>query len=246
MEYIVDFKPYKATNIDLDYYSNIENRISKGEAITENEAEEFLRTIIFLTREKINPSLDNYDFKCDLAQSILGDYLERINCPTKHCSTLKAVLPTVVGHNFSVATLNVEGEEKSYLLDATYIQFFKQDQCRKDKYLLNPANQQQIILTPDPGYFIKEEDQDAADFLLRYGYIELTPEYAKMYGDSFYNTKTGFDPHPLNYKELPGSMYLKMFSKGEEQLSQSHEKLAIANKNLIPFSEQKRTNSRLA
>lgn len=37
----------------------------------------------------------------------------------------------------------------------------------------------------------------AAQFLLRYGYIELTTEYAKMYGDSFYNTKKGVDPYHL-------------------------------------------------
>lgn len=245
MDYVIDFKPYKAKEIDLDYYANIERRISRGEAITENEADNFLRTIIYLTREKIDPTLTNFDFKCDLAQSIIGNYLEDINCQASHCSTLHAISPKILGHNFSVATLNVEGEQRSYLLDATYSQFFKKENCQSNKFLLNQDNKYEVLLTPDPGYFIKEEDREATEFLLRNGYIELTPEYAKMYGDSFFNTKQGVDPYPLDYKELPASIYLKTFTRGTEKLSTSKEKLMYQNQNIPTFNELERVSTKL-
>lgn len=242
MDYIVDFNPYREDFIDINYYAEIEKKISRGEAITENEADNFWRIIMYLTRKNIDPSLKNYDNKCDLSQSIIGHYLKTINCPVKHCSTLKTISPTAIGHNFSVATINVEGEQKPYLLDATYIQFFKRKNCGSDKYIMHSNYPGRVLVTPDPGYFIKEDDQDAADFLLRYGYIELTPEYAKMYGDSFYNTKQGIDPNPLGYKEMPASIYMKMFLRGEEPLSTNKEKLMYNGLNIRPFNEQKRTS----
>lgn len=239
MDYIVDFKPYIATEIDVDYYADIERRISRGEAITENEADNFLRTIIYQTRKNINPNLDNFDYKCDLAQSILGNYFEEIHCPIIHCSTLRTISSKAVGHNFSIATLNVEGEQRPYLLDATYIQFFRPENCQFNKYFINPNNSYEVLTAPDPGYFIKEEDQEATEYLLRNGYIELTPEYAKMYGDSFYNTKQGIDPHPLDFKGMPASIYLKTFEKGNETLSTSRETLMSKQLNIQTFNEQK-------
>lgn len=246
MEYIVEFNPYKEDFIDNNYYADIEKRISRGEPITENEADLFLRMVVYLTRKKINPTLDNFDNKCDLSQSIIGHYLESINCEAKHCSTLRTISDKAIGHNFSIATLNVEGEEKNYLLDATYIQFFKRKNCGQDKFLIHDKYPWQVLVTPDPGHFIKEEDQDATEFLLRYGYIELTPEYAKMYGDSFYNTKQGIDPNPLGYKEMPSSIYMKTFTRGDEPLSTNKEKLMHSGLNIIPFNEQQRTSKNIS
>lgn len=237
MDYIVDFNPYKEEDIDNDYYADIENRISKGETITENEAEDFLKILVYLTRKKIDPNLDNFDYKCDLAQSIMGHYLETINCPVKHCSTLNAISYKALGHNFSIVTLNVEGEATPYLIDATYIQFFRRKNCSKDKVIIHKNHMDQVLITPDPGYFIKEEDQEAAGFLLRYGYIKLTPEYAKMYGDSFYNTKRGIDPDPLGYKEMPSFIYMKTFTRGNEQLSTDKDTLIYTGQFIRPFYE---------
>ena len=39
MSYIVNFKPYKEENINIDYYANIEQNISTGQSITQNDAE---------------------------------------------------------------------------------------------------------------------------------------------------------------------------------------------------------------
>ena len=73
---------------------------------------------------------------------------------------------------------------------------------------------------------------DSVNFLLKYGYIELTPEYAKVYGDSFYNTDRGIKINPKEQKSLPSLMYLKSFKSGNEQLSTTREKLSIYNQNI--------------
>lgn len=232
MDYIIDFKPHKEEMINTNYYADIESKISTGKSITQTEAENFLGMVNYLIRTKVSPSFTNFENTCDLAQSILGYYLDSINCKVAHCSTQKVIAPKVEGHNFSVVSLNVEGEEKDYLLDPTYIQFFTKEKCNKERYVVSTRNPNLVLLTPAPGFFIKEEDMDAANFLLKYGYIELTPEYAKIYGDSFYNTDRGVKLAPKEFLELPGSMYLRSFKTGTEQLSLSKE-LLLANNQLI-------------
>ena len=236
MKYILDFIPYQEDNMDVEYYAEIENKIANNQSITENDAENFLRTINYIIRKKINPELDNFENTCDLAQSILGHYLNSINCKVAHCSTQNVIAPKVAGHNFSIVTLNVEGEEKDYLVDPTYIQFFTQDTCNESNFVVSTKNPNLILLTPSPGYFISNQDNEPAEFLLRYGYIELTPEYAKMYGDSFYNTDRGLKLNPKEKKSLPGLMYLKSFKDGHEPLSTTHEKLLINNQNVVNFN----------
>lgn len=237
MKYIVDFKPYQPETYDVNYYSEIEEKISLGESITQNEAEQFLGMICYLTRSKVNPDMDNFDNMCDISQSILGHYFSDINAKIIHCSTQKTITPKVTGHNFSVISLNVEGEEKDFLLDPTYIQFFSEETCSDANYMISKRNPNLVLLTPSPGYFIKSEDMDSVNFLLKYGYIELTPEYAKVYGDSFYNTDRGIKINPKEQKSLPSLMYLKSFKSGNEQLSTTREKLSIYNQNIPTFHE---------
>lgn len=245
MSYIVDFKPYKESNINSEYYSKIEQKISTNTRITQNEAEDFLRIICYIIRNNINPEMDNFDYKCDLAQSILGVYLERINCQYSPCATQNVITQGVEGHSFTVITLNVEGEDRNYLVDPTYIQFFHQEKCNKTNYFVSPLFPDKILLTPHPGFFIKEEDKEATDFLLRYGYIELTPEYARIYGDSFLNTKTGENPKELKFKTIPGEIYINAFKKGKEKLSKTENELAKTSQNIIPFNQKDNTESKI-
>ena len=237
MEYIVDFKPFISNNTnDL---SNIEERISKNESITENEVDEYLRNLIYRVRKVINPNMDNYDFKCNLAQSILGHYFDEINCKYAPCATQNLITTQIDGHSFLVVKLNVDEEEKNYLVDPTYIQFFHKDKCQSSAYFVSPMYPDKVLLTPDAGFFIKEEDKEPVDFLLRYGYIELTDEYARIYGDSFLNTKTGTNPQMLRYQTMPGEIYIKAFLKGKEPLIPSKEELKKDNKLLQTYIKQK-------
>ena len=239
MEYIVDFKPYQNGNINIDQCARIEEAIKENKSISLNDAEEFLRNISYLVRRSINPNMDNFDLKCDLAQAILGHYFNKINCRYAPCATHNVITSQIDGHSFIVITLNVEGEDKSFLLDPTYIQFFHKDKCQRDNYFVSPMYPDKVLLTPDAGFFIKEEDKEPVDFLLRYGYIELTEEYARIYGDSFLNTKTGTNPQNLRYQSMPGSIYIKSFLKGKEPLSKTEKDLKESNQLLETFQSQK-------
>lgn len=238
MEYIVDFNPYEEQNIDNNYYADIEKRVSLGKSITQNEAENYLRRLCYEVRKSINPNMNNYDYKCDLAQSIFGHYFNKIGCKYSPCATHINITSGVDGHSFTVVSLNVEGEEKPFLLDPTYIQFFHQEKCQKSAFFVSPILPNRCLLTPDAGYFIKEEDRDATNFLLRYGYIELTPEYARMYGDSFLNTKAGADPNNLKFQTMPGKVYINSFLTGKEKLSKSEAELMYNGQTIVPFQER--------
>lgn len=238
MEYIMGFFPYEEKSSNNEYYSEIERKISSNRSITLNEAEDFLRRISYEVRKGINPNMDNYDYKCDLAQSIFGHYFNKIGCKYFPCATHNVITNGVDGHSFTVVSLNVEGEERNFLLDPTYIQFFHKEKCQKSAYFVSPMMPNRSLLTPDAGYFIKEEDKDATEFLLKYGYIELTPEYARAYGDSFLNTKAGADPNNLTFQSIPGKIYINSFLTGKENLSKSEAELMHNGQNIIPFQER--------
>lgn len=79
--------------------------------------------------------------------------------------------------------------------------------------------------------------KERASFLLNYGYILLDENTAQMYGDSFYNTKTGINPINLKYQTIPGFVYINAFTKGHEKLSNKEEELITKNLSITPFQE---------
>lgn len=234
MNYIIDFNPYIANNLDNKYLSEIENKIQNKLSVTNEELSNFLKTIIYLTRYKINPNLDNYDYKCDLAQSILYYYFKNLNCNIHPLTTQDSITNNITGHSFLTLELLVDNKLQHYLLDPTYIQFFKKDKCTKENYYIHPSYPNHILLTPDPGFFIKDNMIDSTKFLLDNGYIELNEDTASMYGDSFYNTKTGITKMPITYQNIPGFIYLNSFTKGSTQLSKTEQDL-INNDLFIPY-----------
>ena len=232
MNYIIEFTPHITYYIDIKYLSDIEHKITNKISITNEELTYFLDYIIYLTRYNINPSLDNYDFKCDLAQSILYYYLKNLNCNIHPLTTQNSITNNITGHSFITLELIVNNESKYYLLDPTYIQFFKINKCNKDAYFIHPIYKNHVLLTPDPGFFIQENMKENAKFLLNHGYIELNEKTAQMYGDSFYNTKTGNNPNPYKFNSIPGSIYLNAFTKGYTQLSKTEQELIDNNLNI--------------
>lgn len=235
MEYIINFNPHTITNINIYYLSNIENKIKNKISLTTEETNNLLNIIIFITRKNINPNFDNYDNKCDLAQSILYYYFKNLDCNIYPSMTQNSITNNIIGHSFLTLELNVNNQKKYYLLDPTYIQFFKKNKCTKENYYISPKFPDYIILTPDPGYFIKEEMKDACTHLLNYGYIELNEETAKMYGDSFYNTKSGTNPKTLKFETIPGKIYISSFIKGKEPISKTEEELINHNLHICPI-----------
>lgn len=239
MEYIMDFNPIIAEDVNNDEMALIEGKIKQGKSLTEEEVINFLDTIIYITRKKINSKMDDFSWKCDLAQSILCHYLNKIGCPNFPCMTQSAITNDIEGHSFVTIMLMVNDEEKVFLLDPTYIQFFKKENCTKDKIFVSPMYPDKVLLKPHPGYYIKEEDKDMASYLLNHGHILLDEKAARMYGDSFYNTKTGVSPNDP-YITMSGNIYLRSFIKGKENLSKSEEELADSNLTIKTFESLKR------
>ena len=59
-----------------------------------------------------------------------------------------------------------------------------------------------------------------------------------MYGDSFYNTKTGISYNNKIYQTIPGSVYINSFMKGDVRVSKTEEELEKVNLNIKLFKEQ--------
>ena len=54
--------------------------------------------------------------------------------------------------------INTYRKEKDFLLDPTYIQFFSTETCNESNYMISKRNPNLVLLTPSPGYFINEEE----------------------------------------------------------------------------------------
>lgn len=235
MSYIVNFNPVVIDNIDVNYYIEIEKKIKKKESISSQEVNNLLNAVIYLVRFKINPNLDNFDNKCDLAVSMLYYYFKDLGCEVFSSMTQNVITNDIVGHSFLTVQILVDGKVQNYLLDPTYIQFFKNEKCSQNNYYVSPLYKDVILLTPDPGFFIEKKYINTAKSLLDHGYMLLTEENAEMYGNSFYNTKTGGSYSKNSYQTIPGDVYINSFIHGKEPVSKSKDELIQNNLHIEPF-----------
>lgn len=239
MNYIIDFNPIVINNVNEEKISEIEYKIINNISISKEEIKYLLDYIIYLTRYKINSNLDNYENKCDLSQSMIYYYFQQLNCNIYPCMTQNVITSNIIGHSFLVISLLVDDKIENYLLDPTYIQFFTKEKCNNNKYFLNPNPPYNILITPDPGYFIKQEDLLIINNLINQGYETLTEDIARIYGDSFYNTKTG--ELEKNFKSIPGNIYINAFLKGKESISKTITELEESNLLIEPiYTDKKR------
>lgn len=221
MNFVIESTPNKI-EIDYDLISQIENKLEDNIPLSQDEAKYFLDYIVFITRTKFTNDLDNYSFewKCDTAISIIGNYLNSLNVNYNVCDTQKVITNNIKGHTFMIVNLNTENGTLSYLIDPTYRQFFTKDTCNESNYtLINGI----YVTTPNPGYFIKEEDKSIIKTFLQKGYSILDNNIARIYGDSFYNTKVG--RYDKTYNSINGNIYLNSFLKGNSPLSKTEYEL---------------------
>lgn len=224
MEYIVVFKPYVNDNVDYELLSDIEDRILNKISVTNEEVKYFLDSLCYIARNKINSNMDNFDYKCDMFQVMFYHYFSNLDCEFIPCMTQNAITNDIIGHSFSILKLLVDGEEKLYLIDPSYIQFFSANKCKENNYFFDPNHRNYLLMTPDPGYFINENDKNIINLLLENGYIELCENVARIYGDSFLNTKRGFRDKNV-FQTIPGNVYIKSFLKGTEIIRINEETL---------------------
>ena len=218
MNYIMESTP-KTVNIDPQIIEILEQKVLSKEPLTEEEINIFLDYICYETRCKFTNDINNFSFqfKCDKAQAIITHYLNSLKVEVHPCMTQNVITEDIEGHSFLIAIFNVNGINTPYLVDPTYRQFFIDD--KKDYILYNSK----ILRAPSPGYFIKEEDQTQIQKLLINGYHLLDENIARIYGDSFYNTKTGY--RRREFQSISGNIYINSFIKGHEPLSTSPEEL---------------------
>lgn len=220
-------------NFDIIYFKDIEDKISRKVSVSEDEINYFLSYIVYYVRCKLPNRNKFFENECDLSQSIICHYLNDLDVANYPNMTLNCIVGDIIGHSFIVATFNVSGSMVNYLIDPTYIQFFKEENCSDKRYIMYNNI---IIRTPDPGYFIKKEDRDTINIFNYYGYGILDDKLAKIYGDSFYNTKTMVNNKI--FREMMAFVYINSFKKGNEKLSKSKEEL-IENGYYLDFSNSK-------
>ena len=219
---------------NFDYLREIEYKIVNKQDVSSYDIEYFLDYIVFFVRNRLYDDEHPYfEYRCDLAQSIICYYLDDIGVVNYRCSSNNAINDSVVGHSFVVATFKVNGNDINYLIDPTYIQFFKAENCSELKYTIINGY---IVVSPDPGYFIREEDRKIIDEFNENGYGMLTEDLARIYGNSFYNTRTM--KISKDFEELKGYVYINSFIKGKEKLSRSREEL-LENGYYINFDKRR-------
>lgn len=231
MKFIMKSTP-KTVNIDSKVITELERKIESNTPLSEEELNLFLDNICYLTRCKFTDDFDNFsfEFKCDKAQAIITYYLNDLGVETHPCMTQNVITNDIEGHSFTVARFNVNGTLTPYLIDPTYRQFFTNE---KSEFL---SHNGMILKTPSPGYFIKEKDKPEVEKLLIDGYHILDENMARTYGDSFYNTKTGYTTK--DFKSINGSIYLNSFTKGHEPLSKTKEELESEDLRIKPQSQK--------
>ena len=231
MKFIMKSTP-KTVDIDSKVIKEIEKKVESNTPLSIEEVNLFLDNICYLTRCKFTSDFENYsfEFKCDTAQAIITHYLNDLGVETHPCMTQNVITNDIVGHSFLVARLNVMGMLIPYLIDPTYRQFFTSE---KNNYLTNNG---MILRTPDPGYFIKDEDKEEVERLLIDGYHILDENMARIYGDSFYNTKTGYTTK--EFKSINGNIYINSFTKGHEPLSKTKEEIENEDLRIKPQSQK--------
>ena len=207
-------------DVNMPYFKEIESKVSKDIPINYEETNYYLSYIVYSVRSKIFDGNEYFDNKCDLVQSMLCHYFNNIGVINYPNMTINAITDYIVGHSFVVARFNVLGNDVNYLIDPTYIQFFRPSNCSPDRFIeFNGI----IIRTPDPGYYILNEDKDIINNFNYCGYGKLDERLAMIYGNSFYNTKTMVTRR--EFKNIDGYVYINSFLKGKEKLSKSIDEL---------------------
>lgn len=152
-----------------------------------NNNSNILESIISDVRSKLgnikNTALIN---KCDYATELLCDEFDKYKIDYSIKETHKLISNDVMGHMFMIVYI----EDKNYIVDLTYLQFFLKNRCNKDMYKEKDGL---TYMAPDPGYYYVEHKDKlgVAKSILEDGYMELNEDNIKTYLDSFYETRRG-------------------------------------------------------
>lgn len=195
-------------NFDLKINSSIPfNQCNDEKSIIENS----ISLMNEYLEKKCNIDLRNNCLKNkeDLIQKILLNIFDNINIDYCIIEIKNIIDENAKDHSAIIVKLN----DKNYLIDPTYRQFFLENNCQEDSYIVNDKF---VLISPDPGfYYLKNPDMmPIAKEILSNGYIELNENIAKAYGDSFKITSGG----RINKEDIKGSEYLKRMLNEKEKI----------------------------
>lgn len=245
MNKIIEFEVNKDLK-DIDTIIQIEELCKSGIPLSKEYVELLLSNLSYMIRKKISDAeeinmIENtYTNKCDLAQSMTYYYLKELNVKVNPVNT-NEVIEGVCGHSFVIAYFNTTVGEKLYLIDPTYLQFFFKENCDINRFIII---KDKVCRTPDPGFFVvKNNKQDTILPLLTEGYIEFREDVAKVFGDSFFQTKQGVHKNQIQYNVASGQSYIKWFERYTSNLSKSEEELRAMDL-LISFYDLSKPKSK--
>ncbi len=202
ISYVVDAKISYQENLEIpvEIIKNLrkviennkkENDLSSG--VSMEEAKIFLTWIINRTWQNlsylgIDLSKNSLNGFCEIAQVTSIYPLEKLGL-TVTKNTAEDSFGYCFHHAFGTVEIpileNGRVRNQSFLIDPTYKQFFTVVRCNLGRFYAKEENTGKIV-APDPGYFMKtEEEKEMSKQLIYNGYLPLTEKVAKIYGSGF-------------------------------------------------------------
>lgn len=202
-KYIYEFIPnrfeFKENDGNLDAKKHIENAIYEIYNLLEEKCD-------------VNINEDSFKDKDDLVKKIVMNYFDDIGIDYIPFKIQDVIEKKAKEHS----AIFVELENKLYLIDPTYRQFFLEKNCQEKSRRMNNST---ILINYDPGFYYlqNEKAKPIALELLTNGYIEFTEEVAKVYGEAFketMNCEVSKIKEEISGKEYINKFFLKDQVKG--------------------------------
>lgn len=264
-KYILDTEPIlkKYSVIELSKIADKEKKLrdvleenkNNGEltnGISKEDAECLLEWVVQNAREMLMKDFkiseeqfkeDSLAFSCGFGQTLTGYPLRNMGLTPNICNA-RNVFHEKAGHAFLTVAIPIKDEngnieEKDYLVDTTYKQFFQREfGARNGDYIKDKEFGNRVSETP--GYYTlkMKNGKEFAEELLAKGFAEFTEENAKIYGDSFVlseRERKDYTKVPKG-KELKtgisGRQYIKNIKSPELQVKIDHEESELEKWNL--------------
>lgn len=180
-------------NNDLIKPVEVIEKVNTNNPLTIDEANTLLRWVVNDTWHNFlklgldlnRNSLNGY---CEFGQLNSLYPLEKLGLSVTKNTTEKS-FDTYYHHAFGTVTISIidndEIIDKTFLIDTTYKQFFTSIRCNNGRYYTKDEDYN-VDASPDCGFFMKTDyEKEVATKLITNGYILLTSDVAKVYGDGF-------------------------------------------------------------
>lgn len=222
---------------------NEKDKVNNG--LSEKEAIELLEWVVQRDRQLLNIE-NNGKIQdesllgcCGFSQGVVYTLFEKMGLK----ANVSNINPTISGkglggHAFNTVSIPIKDKNgncylKTYLIDATFRQFFLRDEVSVSGRFIKDKSYGNKV-APLAGYWCMklEGGKEFADEILKTGFVELTPKNAKIYGDSFILETNMDSMYRTKYPEgvtipvpkmkkcktgISGEQYIKMFLDPKRQ-----------------------------